>query len=282
MNILRKIYYILSPTMRYIVRYVVYLPIDIMDRLKGNRNKMIPPRGMMYIGSGDFEIQGKRILSLVQSYTHLQPHHHVLDVGCGIGRFAIPLTSFLSTNGTYEGFDIVKTGIDWCKKHITPSYPHFNFSHIDLNNTLYNTATKAKAEQFKFPYSKSYFDIVVLTSVFTHMMPNDVANYIEQISDVLKPEGMCYATFFLFNKQENFSSTERSFQFSYDYGHYRLLDKKVKEANIAFDEAFIHSLAEKHQLSIKHSIKGWWRGIEKTDKIDFQDIIVFEKKNQLS
>ena len=61
-----------------------------------------------------------------------------------------------------------------------------------------------------------------------------------------------------------------------------MLDKKVKEANIAFDEAFIHSLAEKHQLSIKHSIKGWWRGIEKTDKIDFQDIIVFEKRNQLS
>jgi ubiquinone/menaquinone biosynthesis C-methylase UbiE len=277
MNLLRKIYYMLTPKMRFLVRYIVYLPIDLFDRLTGTRNKMIPPRGMMYIGSGDFELQGKRILSLVKRYTHLQPNHQVLDVGCGIGRFAIPLTSFLSTNGTYEGFDIVKTGIDWCTKHISPSYPHFHFSHIDLNNTLYNTATTAKAEQFTFPYSDSYFDIVVLTSVFTHMMPNDVDNYLAQISRVLKPDGMCYATFFLFNKQEQTPTTGRSFTFNYDYGHYRLLDEIVTEANIAFDESYINMLANKHHLCIKNEVPGWWRGSEKTSEIDFQDIIIFQK-----
>jgi SAM-dependent methyltransferase len=282
MNLLRKIYYILTPKMRFIVRYIVYLPIDMLDRIKGNRNKMIPPRGMMYIGSGDFEQQGKRILSLVETYTHLQPNHHVLDVGCGIGRFAIPLTAYLSTKGTYEGFDIVKTGIDWCNKHITPSYPNFHFLHIDLNNALYNTATTDKAEQFQIPYPDSYFDVSVLTSVFTHMLPNDVDNYLAQISTVLKPDGICFATFFLFNNQENAPTADGGFQFSYDYGHYRLLDKKVKEANIAFDETYIEELASKHKLTINKKVYGWWRGIEKTEEIDFQDIIIFQKTNPYS
>ena len=40
----------------------------------------------------------------------LKPEHRVLDIGCGVGRVALPLTRYL-TSGTYDGFDIVKRWI---------------------------------------------------------------------------------------------------------------------------------------------------------------------------
>ena len=87
---------------------------------------MLPMKGDIFIGSGDFKEQGIRQLDHLIEYCHLHPDHRVLDVGCGIGRTAIALTDYLSSSGSYEGFDIVPKGIDWCQKHIAAKYPTFN------------------------------------------------------------------------------------------------------------------------------------------------------------
>ena len=44
----------------------------------------------------------------------LKPEHRVLDIGSGIGRVAIPLTEYLNEKGSYEGFDVVELGVNWC------------------------------------------------------------------------------------------------------------------------------------------------------------------------
>ena len=131
MNLFRKIYYALSPQMRFVVRRICYSPIDCFDRLTGRRDKFTPPKGLIFIGSGDFRKQGDRLLNLLKQYGNITPQSHILDVGCGIGRLAVPLTHFLDKNGRYDGFDIVKNGIDWCNKHIAKDFPHFRFLHID-------------------------------------------------------------------------------------------------------------------------------------------------------
>src|SRR3954452_23014549 len=43
--------------------------------------------------------------------------------------------------------------------------------------------------------------LVFLCSVFTHMMPNEAANYIGEIARVLKPGGRCVVTYFLLNHE---------------------------------------------------------------------------------
>ncbi|HMP28636.1 MAG TPA: class I SAM-dependent methyltransferase, partial [Saprospiraceae bacterium] len=101
----------------------------------------------------------------------------ILDIGCGIGRIAIPLTSYLNEEGSYNGFDIVKEGIDWCTKNINHRFSNFTFLHIPLQNELYNLSTKVKSSLLTFPYISDHFDLVIATSVFTHMMPEDVENY---------------------------------------------------------------------------------------------------------
>ena len=279
MAIARKFYYFLSPSLRFLVRRVYYYPIDLYEGITRKRKDMIPPRGMIFIGSGDFETQGLHILDLLKKYAGLQPNAKVLDIGSGIGRLAVALTGYLDETGSYEGFDIVKKGVDWCRKKISVRFANFNFRHIDLKNDLYNLKTDMEAKKFEFPYPASEFDCVVLTSVFTHMMPDDVDNYLGQIARVMKKEGKCLATFFLIdgNTKEQMQKGNIRFDFKYAYEGYYLMDKKVKEANIAFDADYLASLLDKNELQADAVYRGSWSG-NKEDSLDFQDVVIITKK----
>lgn len=122
-------------------------------------------------------------------------------MGCGIGRKTIPLTKYLDKTGRYEGFDIIKTEVDLCKKRISTKYPNFHFQRVDIFNECYNPKGKYKASEFKFPFENEFFDFVVLGSIFTHMLPEDIENYLSEIARVLKKGGRFLITFFLLNKE---------------------------------------------------------------------------------
>ncbi|KOP39249.1 hypothetical protein AKO67_05810 [Flavobacterium sp. VMW] len=232
----------------------------------------------MFIGAGDFLLQGKHHLELLKEYTSLQPDYSLLDVGCGIGRAAVPLTQYLSTKGKYEGFDVVKKGIDWCQKNISKDFSNFNFQHISLNNDLYNL-TNQKAENFKFPYEDNSFDTVFLFSVFTHMQPKEVQNYLNEIYRVLKTDGKCLSTFFLYDDQneEYISKENKGFCFPYQKENYRLMNEKVPSANIAFKEELLFEMIQTSQLELENKIYGTWSNRAVNDLFDYQDILILKK-----
>lgn len=279
MNIARKFYYSLTPASRLWARRIFYFPYDLYTSIiRGKRNPMVPPRGMIFIGSGDFVRQGEHLADLAITYTKIQPNGKILDIGCGIGRLAVPLTKYLDKEGRYEGFDIVKLGIDWCTRNISSKYPNFRFICVDLKNDLYNLDTQKEAKEFVFPYPENYFDSVILTSVFTHMMPTDVKHYLEQIALVLKNGGKCLATFFIINKRvEDLMASNRShFVFKYSYEGCFLMHSTVKEANVAFEENFLRSMISDCGLSIDAIYPGNWSDKSK-DALDFQDIVILKK-----
>lgn len=277
MSIARNIYYFLPPTLRFWSRRMLYLPYDLYNSVIKRNKKIIPPRGMIFVGSGDFIEQGEHLLQLVIKYTNLKPDHKILDIGCGIGRLAVPLTTYLDGNGLYEGFDVVKLGIDWCNKKIARNYSNFHFKWVNLKNDLYNLSTTNQANKFKFPYPDNYFDSIVLTSVFTHMLPNDVKHYLEEISKVINDEGKCLATFFLINKEvkRQMQNKETGFLFKYSFNGYSLMNIKVKEANVAYEESFLFSIIQECDLKIESIHRGRWSN--GSDPLDFQDVIILRK-----
>jgi ubiquinone/menaquinone biosynthesis C-methylase UbiE len=276
----RDLYYLLTPRLRLLIRRLYYLPIDIYERLSGKRDDLTPPRGLVFVGFGDFRKSGEMLVAQIRKVTGLQPGQSILDAGCGIGRLAVPLTRVLNQEGRYEGFDIVKIGIDWCNKHIKTKYPNFNFLHIDLKNDLYNLKTDVEAKNFVFPYKDNEFDLVILTSVFTHMMPDDVNNYLKEIHRVLKTGGKCFVTFFLLNDEIKAAIEKRNyFNFPFIYDHYRLMDKNVKEANIAYEEGYlINNLFSNNNLFAESIYYGWWSGKSRDNALGYQDTILLSKR----
>ena len=272
-SMLRQIFYALPPSFRFLTRRLWYLPIDLFEGFSGKRLPLTPPRGHIYTGSGDFVKGGDTWLSFFVK-KGLQPHHQFLDIGSGIGRIARPLTGFLTEHGRYEGFDAIKLGVDWCEKNISKSYTNFKFQYIPLANDLYRPDGQ-DATQLRFPYSDNQFDFAVLISVFTHFLPNEVQQYVQEIKRVLNTEGVCVATFFVLNEKP---IQNEGFQFPHRFSHYALMDAHVKAANVAFTEVFLDKIIEKNGLVILEKIEGFWRtGVRQNEEQDFQDIWIIRK-----
>ncbi len=274
LSILRNLYYRLSPEGRLLLRNLWYFPYDLKDKITGKK-KLIPPRRMIYTGSGDFIAEGQRYLEHFKKLGQLQPKDCVLDIGSGIGRMAIPLTVYLSPDGTYHGFDIVEKGVDWCNRHISTAFPNFHFQHIALKNDLYSS-TGNRAANFRFPYPDQFFDFCFATSVYTHLLPEEVENYNTEVHRVLKAGGRFLCTFFVLGSEEEVENP--SFQFPVKEKNYRSMSASSRSSNVGYSMEYIQNeLTEGGKLKVREIRKGYWRTGKKVGTEEFQDIIVFEK-----
>jgi SAM-dependent methyltransferase len=234
--------------------------------------RMTPPPEMDFVGGTDFEKTGNALLEMCRTHGGLQPHHRVLDVGSGIGRVAIPLTGFLGEQGSYEGFDIRSDGVQWCQQKITPRYPKFQFQSVSLSNSQYLPEGVFDAAEFHFPYPSRSFDFVILTSVFTHVGPEVVCNYLDEINRVLKRKGRVLATFFLYSPDapDRAARLQAGIQFPHRHRHHRVMFRKNPAAAIAFEEPWVVSQFERRGLQLQFpTIYG------------FQDAVIAEKKQAL-
>ena len=190
----------------------------------------------------------------------LQPNHHILDIGCGCGRIARPLASYLSS-GRYDGLDIAYSPINWCLSAFR-DYPHFHFHHSDIASAPYNATGVVSAANYGFPFPDRVFDFVFLGSVFTHMLPEGLANYLREIARVLRPAGKCFATFFLLDDEAltNVAAKRTTPDFAHPLysAPCRVEVPHIPEAAIAYDEDFVKTLYRESGLTILELAHGSW------------------------
>ncbi len=87
---------LIARPLRSAVRAIWYPLADSLEALRGNRGQLLPPRRLLgSVGDGDFRQVGEHLLVLLAALCELEPDDAVLDVGCGIGRVALPLTAYL-------------------------------------------------------------------------------------------------------------------------------------------------------------------------------------------
>lgn len=252
--------------------------VELNERFR-RRNPMIPPKFVSKINDGDAEIIGKEFLDYFVQLGGLSKDAHVLDVGSGFGRMAVPLTGYLSEEARYEGLEILSKGVSWCQRKISTRFENFNFRALDVKNGRYNPKGKVLASDYKFPFDNEIFDFVILTSVFTHMLPADVENYLSEISRVLKPEGKCFITYFLLTSEvSNLIDVGKSqFGLKYSYEDCRIESEQDPEHVVAYPEGKLINWYKKYQLKVSSIYSGSWCG--RKEYTSFQDIVIAEKVN---
>jgi ubiquinone/menaquinone biosynthesis C-methylase UbiE len=228
--------------------------------------------------ASELKATGEQFLQYFINECRLKPDANVLDVGCGIGRIAVPLTHYLDNAGSYDGLDIVPEAVKWCSRKITPRYPNFRFKFANIANKDYNPKGVINASEYTFPYDDSSFDFVFLGSVFTHMLPHEVEQYLSEITRVLKVEGKTLITFFLITQQtlERVLRDESTLPFAYGGVGFRTISELVPEAAVAYDESYIKEQYERYGLTFIVPIRyGTWS--YRVSDFEYQDFIVAQK-----
>jgi SAM-dependent methyltransferase len=124
---------------------------------------------------GDFEAVG--ILLRETLILHgLQKHHYVIDVGCGSGRLAKPLSEYLT--GKYLGFDVVPQLVDYARELVRR--PDWRFQ---------------MAQGLTIPEADEQADMVCFFSVLTHLLHEESFVYLREAKRVLKPGGKIVLSF---------------------------------------------------------------------------------------
>jgi SAM-dependent methyltransferase len=264
---------LVPPPVRRVLRNSQGAILDLIDSARGL--DLPPHRLRRSVGDGDFQTIGEAHLRYFIEYGKLLPGQRVLDVGCGVGRMALPLTRYLSAQGEYYGFDPNAEGVAWCTEHISSRYPNFHFEVADLHNEVYNPGGKYSAENFRFPYADNSFDFIFLTSVFTHLFPEALRNYFSQITRVLRPGGRSFITYLLMNPgsvaliKENRSSLNFIHALEGCWTAY----PESPEGALAFDENEIRSLYQAGSIKIEELKYGRWCGRD-SQHDGYQDFIV--------
>ena len=276
--------------MRSVVKKLIPRPIrESIQTYWENRQKvqlfanlapLVPPIKLLFEGPQSYRIfktNGEDFLKIYRSMCGLRRDEKMLDVGCGIGRKTLPLTQYFNGQARYQGIDITKVGVDWCRGKITPQYPNFQFQLIDVYNKLYHPTGRLSASQYRFPFGNESFTFVVLGSVFTHMMPEDLETYLAEVHRVLMSGERCLVSYFLLTEQSHELSAggKSTLDFKNIFDGYRAVSRDLPELAVAFEEQWIFDLYEKVGLKITRLEYGSWCGRE--NAMTYQDLILAEK-----
>jgi ubiquinone/menaquinone biosynthesis C-methylase UbiE len=124
---------------------------------------------------GDFDAVG-RLLRETLIYHGLEKHHYLIDVGCGSGRLANPLSEYLE--GKYLGIDVVPDLVNYARKLVGRSDWRFEI-----------------AQGLTIPEADAQANMVSFFSVFTHLLHEESFVYLREAQRVLKPGGKVVLSF---------------------------------------------------------------------------------------
>jgi SAM-dependent methyltransferase len=120
-----------------------------------------------------------------------------LDVGCGCGRIARELIP--QPLRSYTGFDRHEGMVEWCRREIAARDSRFRFDYYPVKS-LYTAwdaqAGSIDAAAIDLPYPAASFDAALVASVFTHMLPDEVRQYVGELARVLRPGGKTLLSIF--------------------------------------------------------------------------------------
>lgn len=250
---------------------------DARDRVSGRGDPLVPPRRLNFVGDSDFRATGDEFLGHFRTLAGLKPGDRVLDVGCGIGRMARVLVGVLEPpSGSYDGFDVSRAGIEWCRAHYRDTPVPFRFEHVDVRHPEYNPGGSADAADLSFPYEDASFDLAIATSVFTHLLDAAVVNYLSEIARVLAPGGRLFSTWLLIDPDREPDPARSRFKLvGAAEGAAMVADPSAPEAAVGYPLQWVGDQLDSHGLRPRAPyVRGTWTG---RDGASLQDMLVADR-----
>ncbi len=252
---------------------------ELQKQIGRNRFLPVPPQEDNFVGDGDYLSIGAEFLGYFIELGGLKENERVLDIGCGIGRMAVPLTQYLDTDaGHYIGIDPAATGIQWCVRNIGSVYPNFRFMHLDIANALYNPKGYIQGTEIALPFAKGSFDFAIMTSVVTHLPENEIAPYFREISRVMELGGRLFLSAFVIAPNAAPQGTPRVVFHRAGKGPAWYANAQAPMAAVAFDDGFLDDALQEAGFEIGLKQLGHWRG--QTGAKHYQDFFVAVKSTR--
>jgi ubiquinone/menaquinone biosynthesis C-methylase UbiE len=257
-------------------------PIDLMVRIPKGLGHLpiysirVRSNGITkQFGGRYFAKYGKVISNILQEKAFLNHNSNVLEIGCGCGRIAVALAEILD-EGNYTGIDIEKVALSACKTSNRLIDKKFKFDFMDIYNREYNPEGKYLASHFDFPFKDENFDIIFLISVFTHMVPDDISNYIKEICRMVKRNGFCMFSAFLMD----YGTMTHGLSFPFHDGECHFYNQIMPEISVGYYSSFFINEFAKHGMSLAcgPSIGSWRNDPYIKPSSEFsQDILLFTR-----
>jgi len=198
--------------------------LSIRERSNGIRGQF---------GGYRFKAMGDSFVGTAIDHNWLQNHSRILEIGCGCGRNVYALSRRFD-DFEYEGVDIDKRSIESAANNPYLKSLKCRFRLIDVHNDQYNPSGLTPAKEYRFPFSPGSFDSIILVSVFTHMMPDDIKNYMSEIGRLLRPGGRVVFTTFLMDYDCTFNGKV----FEFGEGPYRSTRSDLPEICMGYFLSF--------------------------------------------
>ena len=167
--------------------------------------------------------------------------------------------------------------IEFAQRNIHRPFANFNFTLVDIHNSIYNPRGLASADAFRFPFLDGSFDIVYAASLFSHLLPTATANYFRESRRVLRKGGRCLFSFFVLNYYRGMrTSAWEGYEFNHlleGFPGVAVHNPDLPEQLVAYETTFLQGLAAEAGLRVKRLIPGYWSMTHKT-ALNEQDLLL--------
>jgi len=173
----------------------------------------------------------------------LQPHHRLLDIGCGTLRGGRHFIKYLDA-GNYSGMDISPRAIEYGRQLV---------EHEDLSEKQPRLlVSRNKNLRFK-EFDGEVFDYLLAQSVFTHLKSEHIEECFRHIAGIMKKDTIFV---FTFNEASEFKQTGLK-GFSYPFVFFQSLADEYGFNLKDRSEDYKHPVGQHMAMLSKREITHW-------------------------